>query len=174
MNWDALGAIGELIGGLIVVVTVIYLSRQIRESNKHAKAEAEREVQSYWDKNVVDVTLRDPSIRAVSRKGYGSFEALTDDEKAVFMLLITHVMNHLEMVLRMERDGLLATDIADTYRAVSLSMLGTPGGREFWQMGYTYQELSTRHINQNLNSTDVVPLTKALPFWSAGSSSEQQ
>jgi hypothetical protein len=34
MNWDAIGALGEIIGALAVIGTLIYLSRQIRESTE--------------------------------------------------------------------------------------------------------------------------------------------
>ncbi len=34
MNWDALGAIAELIGGIAVLATLIYLSAQIRYARK--------------------------------------------------------------------------------------------------------------------------------------------
>ena len=169
MNWEALGAIGEIVGGFVVVATIVYLSRQIRESNKHAKAEAERDVQSHWT-GIVDSVLRDPVVRATMRKGYDSFEALSGDEKTVFQLFVTHALNHLEMVLRMERDGLLAPDIADTYRTLSLSILRTPGGRECWNMASgVYQDLSTKHIKQGLISSEGAPLTETLPFWSAQS-----
>ena len=36
MNWDAIGAVGEILGALAVVMTLAYLARQV----KYAKAEA--------------------------------------------------------------------------------------------------------------------------------------
>ena len=33
MNWDAIGAVGEIIGAVAVVVTLVHLSRQIRLAN---------------------------------------------------------------------------------------------------------------------------------------------
>ena len=41
MNWDAIGAVGEILGALAVVVTLFYLARQLREntaSNRVATA----------------------------------------------------------------------------------------------------------------------------------------
>lgn len=38
MNWDALGAIGELVGGLAVIVTLIYLAVQLRQNSALLKA----------------------------------------------------------------------------------------------------------------------------------------
>ena len=44
MNWDAIGAIGELFGGIIVVASVVYLAAQIRLHIKTSQDEAYREV----------------------------------------------------------------------------------------------------------------------------------
>ncbi|MGR8949135.1 MAG: hypothetical protein ACU84Q_13890 [Gammaproteobacteria bacterium] len=50
MNWDALGAIGELIGAIAVVATLVYLALQIRFSrigaadiSRHSRANGVRE-----------------------------------------------------------------------------------------------------------------------------------
>ena len=42
MNWDAMGAIGEVVGALAVVVTLIYLAMQIRHNT------AAQETTSIW------------------------------------------------------------------------------------------------------------------------------
>ena len=42
MNWDAIGAVGELLGALVVVVSFLYLGRQIRLSTKQQKLESHR------------------------------------------------------------------------------------------------------------------------------------
>jgi hypothetical protein len=34
MNWDAIGAVGEIVGALTVLITLIYLATQIRQSNR--------------------------------------------------------------------------------------------------------------------------------------------
>ena len=42
MDWTMLGAMGELVGAVVVGITVIYLARQVRLSNQMSKAEAWR------------------------------------------------------------------------------------------------------------------------------------
>ena len=37
MNWEAIGAIGELAGAIAVVATLFYLARQIRQSNAQGR-----------------------------------------------------------------------------------------------------------------------------------------
>ena len=34
MNWDAIGAIGEIVGAAAVVVTLIYVAVQVRQNTK--------------------------------------------------------------------------------------------------------------------------------------------
>ena len=41
MNWDAIGAVGEIVGAFAVVVSLIYLALQIRQTREHAKLETE-------------------------------------------------------------------------------------------------------------------------------------
>ena len=47
MNWDAVGAIAEAIGGLGVIVTLGYLAIQIRTSNRVASAHARQSMSEF-------------------------------------------------------------------------------------------------------------------------------
>jgi hypothetical protein len=40
MNWDSVGAVGEIVGALAVLITLIYLSVQIRQNTKVARSAA--------------------------------------------------------------------------------------------------------------------------------------
>ena len=40
MNWDALGAIGEPVGAVAVVLTLLYVARQIHQANVQTQARA--------------------------------------------------------------------------------------------------------------------------------------
>ena len=46
MNWEAIGAIGEIGGALVVIITHAYLARQIRQSNQIATAQTEISVRN--------------------------------------------------------------------------------------------------------------------------------
>lgn len=37
MNWEALGAVAEFVGGIAVLVTLVYLSIQVRQNNQIAR-----------------------------------------------------------------------------------------------------------------------------------------
>lgn len=40
MNWEAIGAVGEILGALAVVVTLVYLSVQIRQNSRMIQRDA--------------------------------------------------------------------------------------------------------------------------------------
>ena len=40
MNWEAVGAVGDLIGGIAVLVTLIYLAVQLKQTQKMLKGQA--------------------------------------------------------------------------------------------------------------------------------------
>ena len=71
MNWDAIGAVSEIIGVVAVVVTLLYLAKQILQTNQIAKSAVARELQERYaeiyallatDPNIQDLVtrLRDP------------------------------------------------------------------------------------------------------------------
>lgn len=40
MNWDAIGAIGEMVGAVAVVITLLYVARRIHQANAQTRASA--------------------------------------------------------------------------------------------------------------------------------------
>ena len=48
MNWDALGAIGEIFGAVAVVVTLLYLAKQISQANRISIVAGARELQQKY------------------------------------------------------------------------------------------------------------------------------
>ena len=44
MNWEAIGAISEILGAVAVVATLVYLSAQIRQSTKVARSAARQAI----------------------------------------------------------------------------------------------------------------------------------
>ena len=63
MNWDALGAIAELLGAIAVFVTLLYLARQIQISNSISTSDASKELIERFDVTnhllVTDAALRE-------------------------------------------------------------------------------------------------------------------
>jgi len=64
LDWNAAGAIGEILGAIAVFLTLAYLAAQIRQANKMARFETTREIMAQFNAcNQLYAT--DPSIRRV-------------------------------------------------------------------------------------------------------------
>lgn len=53
MNWDAIGAVGEIAGAAVVIATLVFLSRQIRQSNHIAQGQAMREIVGQFNESML-------------------------------------------------------------------------------------------------------------------------
>ena len=67
MNWDAIGAIGEIVGAIAVVASLVYLAIQIRGQNRESRLAAMHEIAvAYRESNIpfADANLADILTRA--------------------------------------------------------------------------------------------------------------
>lgn len=75
VNWDAIGAVGEILGALAVFASLMYLAAQIRGQRKQARASAFQEIgiatAAGWSVLAQNRELSDAVWAAVARKdGY--------------------------------------------------------------------------------------------------------
>ena len=80
MNWDAIGAIGEIIGAIAVVVSLIYLASQLRESNELSRENAYREVQRGLD-DVMSELGRDEGLHKAWREALYEGKSVSDADR---------------------------------------------------------------------------------------------
>ena len=81
MNWDAIGAIGEVLGAAAVVVTLGYLAVQVRHA-KAATADQSRIYRATAVREIILETCRDDALRMLQTKSWGVepyYEALADE-----------------------------------------------------------------------------------------------
>jgi hypothetical protein len=55
MNWDAIGAIGEIVGAAAVVATLFYLARQINDASKQVKMASLAELNTLYNDRLVSL-----------------------------------------------------------------------------------------------------------------------
>jgi hypothetical protein len=62
VNWDALGAIGEIVGAVMVLATLVYLASQIRQTNEISRFGTTKDIMVKFDL-LNDRLLADPALR---------------------------------------------------------------------------------------------------------------
>lgn len=67
MNWEAVGAIGELVGSLVVLLTLIYLAIQVKHSGRTADITAASLLASTWSNFQSRMSQNESLARAMSK-----------------------------------------------------------------------------------------------------------
>ncbi len=86
MNWDAIGAIGELLSAAAVVVTLVYLAAQIRQNNVAMRVAAKQEITRQFS-DYTDLLLQNPDLHEINIRGQAG-EDLQGLERGRFFILL--------------------------------------------------------------------------------------
>ncbi len=127
-----LGAAGEFVGGIVVVVTVIYLALQLRNANRQAAASAEiawiQGLNEIWDR------WSRPEVREAIRSGLRDFHSLDRDKQVTFHMHVGSLVNQLETAQRLVKGRLLPGSFGETTEDLMAMILSTKGGLQYWEL----------------------------------------
>ena len=87
MNWEAIGAIGELVGATGVIATLGYLAVQIRQNSHAVKSATAQSLIAAINENL-QTGVASPQAAKMIVLGQTDFQALSDDEKMQFVLFL--------------------------------------------------------------------------------------
>jgi hypothetical protein len=128
VNWVAIDAIAQIIGVIVVVITLIYLAAQVRQGNLLARTQARQRMVEQADRELY-VQMSDPSITYANVKD----GPLSEEEQAKLGLFFVSFMRQREWEWFQFRDGVIDEDVYRAYHDVIAVHLGTPRGRKWWK-----------------------------------------
>lgn len=128
MNWDAISAISQIVGVIVVVVTLIYLAAQVRQGNVFAKLQVRQRMIEQAESELY-AQMGDPSIPYSNVKD----GALSEDEQARLSLFLISFLRQREWEWFMFQEGVIDSSAFQTYRDVIAIHVGTPRGRKWWK-----------------------------------------
>ena len=113
MNWDAIAAVAEIAGVLAVVVSVLYLAKQVRDANILSRTSTFREIM-YGVTEQMNVTFG-PENADLMIKGFKDFELLRPEEKLRFEHLMANLFQYAEDSWNSAQVGLLRSESVDNW-----------------------------------------------------------
>ncbi len=129
MTLEQYAYIAEIIGVIVVVVTLIYLSVQVRQGAELLRSES-RQAQVANDQNGVYKFVEYPELgRLFSQEETSSFE-----EKVKLQFWIIGQMRAREHEWLQHRSGAMDEETWLSYRDVTYFILGTKRARALWEM----------------------------------------
>jgi len=131
MNWDALGAIAELVGAVAVITSIVYLAAQVRQTRLQLQAQAEDNIMSRAFEAYSPVY--EGSNAQIFRKGLESPSELDADEAFLFKLFMDRQRGAFATIVRRTHNGSIPLEMSKRLIAGYKQLfLETEGGQEWF------------------------------------------
>jgi hypothetical protein len=138
MNWQAIGAIGELVGGLAVVLSLVYVGFQVRQNSRqidqnsrqleatmyHASGEG---FNRWWS-----LIARDEAVADLWKRGLAG-EELSPTDKLRFNSMAMMLFSTLENNFHQFQLGSLRRNTLEISKSSWERLLTSPGGSAWWE-----------------------------------------
>ena len=127
MNWDAIGAIGEIVGATAVVATLFYLARQINDGSKQIKMASLVDLVSLYNDAFLPIYNNRDNMEIWVR-GLAAPADLPEVEREIFFLFMRRLLNPFDTAVTLFVDGTLDRGHYERYRLFTKGILESPGG----------------------------------------------
>jgi hypothetical protein len=132
MSLQDLANLGEVIGAIAVIVSLIYLAVQIRENTRAMRRAATQDIH----RSLNDQTrclVESPDLAALYFRASQRPEELTGEERFRFQFLLTYVLSNFELAIEYYREGLLSDDMIEGFVQGLRPLFENPLVVEWWE-----------------------------------------
>ena len=132
MNWEAIGAIGEIIGAGAVVISLVYLGRQIQIQNRESQIAAMHEISvGFRDATAV---LLNAGITEIFVRGIHDFDSLSEEDRLKLVIGLVSVYRAWEEAYIQRDLGRLDDRAWQPMLSYYTLILSSPSGRKVWDL----------------------------------------
>ena len=104
MNWEAIGAIGEILGALAVFITLAYLATQIRQNTALMTTSVYESAMGGFNE-LNKTVLSSPELLSIQRRGFAEPSSLSAEELHAFNFILRIHLNHVYKLFRLYQRG---------------------------------------------------------------------
>ena len=110
MNWEAVGAIGEIVGAAGVIITLLYLSIQLRQNTRASQITA---IQSSMENSATfsELIAINEEVAHVFWQGLTDPEALSAADKRRFVGILNIFLRREAVAFYLHREGMMPDDL---------------------------------------------------------------
>ena len=131
MDITILAAWGEFLGGIAVVVSLIYLASQIRQNSKLLRAST-ASVTHETTTRIPVLTAENPDASRIYWDGLSDPTALSESDRHRFDPMIATYINGVRLEHEFAQDGILSPTIWTSRVRTTRWLLQQPGARQWW------------------------------------------
>jgi hypothetical protein len=132
MNWEAIGAVGEVLGAAGVIISLLYLAVQIR-ADARAKRAATTNDQLQASANALLPLVTSPGLDELYFRGIHDFGSLNRAELPRFSSLVGYFFRSWENEFLQWKEGYLDPRVWRGLEAPIDDLTSLPGIRDWWK-----------------------------------------
>ena len=132
MNWNAVGAIGEVLGAALVGITLVYLALQLRQNTLALKSSTFLDISRSMG-STMEVLATHGELAPLIIKAQAGLDALSAAERARFGFVMMMAFRRVETVVVQRHFGFIEAELTEGFERSALSVLGSKGVREWWE-----------------------------------------
>ena len=141
--------LAEIIGVVVVTVSLIYLAQQVRQNSKQLESQS---YQAWVASNLqINMAMSDPALSAIVAEGNLDSANLSDKSYVAYAMSHLAIMQMAQAADYLYRSGSLDRELWEGEMNRAAGILAMPGVRQWWDAGGNTQ-LTERFVKQ-LEST---------------------
>ncbi len=109
-DWNAIAAIGEILGAVAVVATLLYLSKQIRQSARAVQVAALRDTTAQWN-HWSELLASSPDLAEIVARGNKAYSSLSEADALRYGAFIQTFFDNVESYLTLVKVHKVEKDI---------------------------------------------------------------
>lgn len=161
MNWDALAAVAELVGALVVVVTLVYVAMELRENTKALRKSAADSALAVVLEFTGDMA-RDNEVSQLLTQGTEDWDSLSESDRARLAYVLFRVFKIFENIHYHHSLGTLDEETWVGWRNVCLYFAHSQAGRLYLGVRkHWYSQRFLEWIDSEVSPSERLP-TKGL------------
>jgi hypothetical protein len=127
MSFGDLASIGNVVAAIAVVISLLYLSRQVRQANLFAKSHVRQRMVEQTHEELY-VLMNDPELRGAWRRT----AKLSGETQSKLHFFLAAAMREREWEWFQHKDGVIDRNVYCAYHEVIAFHLGAPRTRKWW------------------------------------------
>jgi len=131
MNWDAISAIAQLVGSIAVVLSVLYLGVQVRQSTRVAKVAAQ-DAAAAAVRDVTNTFMESGEMARIWRAGLQNLSSLSPEDQARFFHATHQFLKALETIHFHHANGLMDEQLWLGWQELLRHYIAAPGISHYW------------------------------------------
>jgi len=152
MNWDAIAAIGQVVGAVLVGITLVYLAIQLRQNTAAMKSSTFLSVSTLMGSNM-EIFATHADVAPLFIKAQAGLDGLSAAERVRFGFLMMMAFRRVETVVVQRHLGAIDPELTHGFERSAMSALRAPGTRQWWETAKGgFSDLFATWVDQQLGS----------------------